>query len=195
MGRPANRWVVVGLGNPGRAYARSRHNAGAMAVETLSERITAPLKRHKSGCLVGEARLKTEKVVVARTTSYMNESGRPVAALLRWYKVDPSKLIVIHDELDIPFGQVRVKVGGGTAGHNGLASLVSHLGSRDFVRVRIGISRPRGVRDTVDYVLAEFSAAERKELPLVLEAASDAVERIVALGPERAMNEINTRPT
>src|SRR5918912_2310725 len=138
------RWIVVGLGNPGREYERTRHNLGAVVVERLLERGGGSLKRHRSGCLTAETRLGDRDVVVARPTSYMNESGRPVAALVRWYKAEPARLIVVHDELDLPFGDVRVKVEGGTAGHNGLASLVAHLGTKDFVRVRAGISKPRG---------------------------------------------------
>ena len=187
----AGPWIVVGLANPGKRYERTRHNAGGMVLEILLERAGGRLKRHKSGCLVSEIALSGERAVLARPTSFMNESGLPVRDLLRWYKAVPEKLIAIHDDLDIPFGQVRVKLGGGTAGHHGLDSLVAHLGTKEFVRVRVGVSRPRG--EAVDYVLGEFSGAERKELPFVLERAADAVERVVASGTERAMNEYNTR--
>lgn len=187
------RWIVVGLGNPGERYARTRHNAGYMVVSVLLERAGMRLKTHKSGCVVAETNLAGRPVVLARPTSYMNESGNPVRALVRFYKVPPEQLILVHDEIDIPFGSVRIKSGGGTAGHNGLASVGSHLGTKDFVRVRVGVSRPRGRQDPADYVLGEFSAAERSELPLVLDGAADAVERILEVGVERTMNEVNTR--
>ena len=187
------RWVVVGLGNPGRNYAGTRHNAGAMALDVLLGRTSGSLKSHKSGCAIAEVTLEGHRVVLARPMSYMNESGRPVRSLVSWYKSNAQRLIVVHDELDIPFAQVRVKTGGGTAGHNGLGSLVAHLGTKDFLRVRIGVGRPREGRDPVGYVLEGFSAAERKELPDVLERAADAVERILEVGAERAMNEFNTR--
>lgn len=187
-----DRTVVVGLGNPGAEYAGTRHNAGARVVELLAERVSGTWKRHKTGCLVAEAQLAGERVVLARPTSYMNESGRPVGSLLRWYKTSPTELIVVHDEIDIPFGEVRIKVGGGTAGHNGLGSLIAHLGTKDFIRVRVGVGRPRG-RGAAGHVLDGFSGAERKELPDLLERAADAVERILEAGTERAMNEVNTR--
>ncbi len=189
------RWVVVGLGNPGERYAKTRHNIGAMTIELLLDRAAARSKRHRSGCLIAEASLGGERVVIARTASFMNESGRPVGELVRWYKTDPHRLIVVHDELDIPFGEIRIKEGGGTAGHNGLGSLVSHLGTKDFMRVRVGIGRPRGSKEAGDHVLAAFSSSERKELEFVLNDAADAVERILEVGIERAMNEVNTRAT
>jgi PTH1 family peptidyl-tRNA hydrolase len=188
-----DRHLVVGLGNPGERYAQTRHNAGALAIDLLVERTGGKLKSHKSGCLVAEGSLSGERVVLARPTSYMNESGRPIAGLVRWYKQPPSNLVVVHDELDIPFGEVRVKSGGGTAGHNGLGSIVNHLGTKDFVRIRVGIGRPPGAKGAVGHVLNGFSAGERKELPFVLGEAADAVEAIVAHGVERAMNEFNTR--
>jgi peptidyl-tRNA hydrolase, PTH1 family len=187
------RWVVVGLGNPGERYAATRHNAGAMAIGPLLERTGSRLTSHKSGCLVAETRIATRRAVLARPASYMNDSGRPIGALMRFYKADPGDLVVLHDEIDIPFGEVRIKCGGGTAGHNGLRSIVAHLGTQGFTRVRIGIGRPRGASDPVDHVLEGFSGAERKELPSVLADAADATERIIERGPERAMNEVNTR--
>lgn len=190
----SDRWAVVGLGNPGPKYEDTRHNLGIHVLQELLDRVGSPrTKSHKSGCLVAEVRLEGESVVLARTTSYMNESGRPVAALVRYFKIPVARLIVVHDEIDIPFGEVRVKVGGGTAGHNGLRSIVNHLGP-DFVRIRVGASRPRGGRGAVDHVLSQLSSAERKELPDVVTRAADAVELILSGGAERAMNEINTRP-
>jgi PTH1 family peptidyl-tRNA hydrolase len=185
------RWIVVGRGNPGDRYSGNRHNAGARALEGLLRRAGASLRKHKSGALVGEGAVGGERVVLARPAVLMNDSGRPVQGLLRWYKSPPERLIVLHDELDIPFGGVRVKQGGGTAGHNGLRSLVSHLSGADFNRVRIGISRPRSGRDAVVYVLGDFSTAERKDLPDLLERAADATERIIEAGPEAPMNTCN----
>ena len=188
-----DRYIVVGLGNPGDKYARTRHNIGVMTVEKLLERTGTSFKSHKSGCLIAETQLGDERVVLARPTTYMNDSGRPVRELSRWYKAPPEHLIVVHDELDLPFSEIRVKSGGGTAGHNGLGSIVSHLGTKDFLRVRVGIGRPPGRKEAVGHVLNEFSAGERKELPDVIERAADAVEEVLNAGVERAMNVYNTR--
>lgn len=183
----------MGLGNPGARYERTRHNAGVFVIEELLERNGTSFKRHKSGCVVAETGTGEQRMVLARPMSYMNESGRPVRELVRWYKVPTEHLLVVHDEIDIPFGQVRVKLGGGTAGHNGLNSVASHLGTKEFARVRIGVSRPRGTKEAADYVLSEFSSAERRELDDIVGRAADAVERITEVGLERAMNEVNTR--
>jgi PTH1 family peptidyl-tRNA hydrolase len=187
------RWIIVGLGNPGPRYENTRHNVGVQVLELLLERAGASLKSHKSGCLAAETNIAGEKVVLARAMSYMNESGGPVGRLVRWYKAAPDHLIVVHDEIDIPFGEIRVKFGGGTAGHNGLRSLASHLGTNEFIRIRVGVSRPRGQREAADHVLDEFSRAERSELSDILDRAGDAVESIVSNGVERTMNEVNTR--
>jgi PTH1 family peptidyl-tRNA hydrolase len=189
-----DRFIVAGLGNPGERYEKTRHNLGARVVELLVERMGTRLKRHKSGCLVAEGRLAGSAVVLARPTTYMNDSGRPLARLMRFYKQPPARLLVVHDELDLAFGVMRVKSGGGTAGHNGVASLVAHLHSKDFLRLRIGVGRPPGGRDPVDYVLSQFTSTERGELELVLQEAAAAVERVIEVGAERAMNELNTRP-
>jgi PTH1 family peptidyl-tRNA hydrolase len=188
----SDRWAVVGLGNPGPRYEGTRHNVGVKVLEELVDRTGARLKSHKSGCLVAESRLAGESVVLAGPTSYMNESGRPVASLVRYFKIAPERLVIVHDELDVPFGEVRIKSGGGTAGHNGLKSIVPHIG-QDFVRIRVGVSRPRGRQDPADYVLSDFSPAERKELAEIIDRAADAVEAVIERGVERAMNEINTR--
>jgi peptidyl-tRNA hydrolase, PTH1 family len=187
------RWIVFGLGNPGEKYARTRHNAGVLVIGDLLERTSSRLKSHKSGALIAEVQLAGERAVLARSTGYMNESGRPLAQLARFYKTPPERVIVVHDELDIPFGEVRLKFGGGTAGHNGLKSVGNHLSTKEFVRVRVGISRPKGQLDPVDYVLQGFSRAERAELPEIVQRAGDAVERVLEAGVERAMNEFNTR--
>jgi peptidyl-tRNA hydrolase, PTH1 family len=188
-----DRRLLAGLGNPGSQYARNRHNAGALALEELAARAGVSFKRHKSGCFVAEAELSGERVVLARPISYMNESGRPLRALAAFYKIDAGHIVVLHDEIDIPFGEVRIKFGGGTAGHNGLKSIVAHLGTQDFVRVRIGVSRPRGEHGATGHVLGDFSASERAELPILLDRVADAVERILEVGIDRAMNEVNAR--
>ena len=183
----------MGLGNPGDRYERTRHNAGAMVIAELAGRERLSLKRHKTGCLVAETGIGDRRLVLTRPTAFMNESGRQVAQLVRWYKAPPDRVVVVHDEIDIPFGDIRIKLGGGTAGHNGLRSVASHLGSNDFARVRFGVSRPRGRQDPADYVLLEVSGAERKDLEHLIARAADAVERIVETSVERAMNEVNTR--
>ncbi|HEX2234680.1 MAG TPA: aminoacyl-tRNA hydrolase [Actinomycetota bacterium] len=188
------RLVVVGLGNPGARYEETRHNTGAVVVALLARRAGETLRRHRSGCLAADTTVGGRRAVLARPLTYMNDSGRPVRELVRWYRSSPADLLVVHDELDIPFGQVRVKLGGGIAGHNGLASVVAHLGTRDFGRVRVGISRPAGRRDPVDWVLERFTGSERKQLPEIVERAADAVERVAAAGYEAAMNEFNARP-
>ena len=187
--RAVDRWIVLGLGNPGAKYAGHRHNAGAMVIEELATDRSVNLKRHKSGCLVAEA----GDMVLARPTSYMNESGRQAAALLRFYKTDSDKVVVVHDELDIPFGDIRIKSGGGVAGHNGLKSVAQSIGTKDFVRVRFGISRPPGSRDPADHVLSDFTKAERDDLPSLIEEAKSAVEKVIEHGPDRAMTEVNSR--
>lgn len=189
----SDRWVVVGLGNPGPRYSDTRHNLGAMTLDVLVERASSKLKSHKSGCLIAEVDLGGEPVVLARPTSYMNDSGRPVGQLVRFFRVSPERVVVLHDELDIPFGEVRVKFGGGIAGHNGLRSIVQHLRTEEFGRVRMGIGRPRGKEGAVGKVLDSFSGVERKELPEILGRAADAAESIVGDGIERAMNVYNTK--
>ena len=185
------RWIIAGLGNPGPKYADTRHNVGAMVLDDLVQRTGASMKRHKAGAFVGETNLAGERVVLARSVGYMNESGRPVGALARFYKTPPEQVIVIYDEMDIPFGEVRLKFGGGVAGHNGARSVRDHLGTPDFVRVRTGIGRPRD--EAIDHVLDRFTGSQRKELPDLIQRAADAVERVLEVGVERAMNEINTR--
>lgn len=182
-------WLVVGLGNPGPSYAGNRHNIGAMVVELLADRSSAHLKRHKARALAATARLGVApggapgpSAVLGVPMSYMNESGGPVKGLLSFYSLGPDRLIVVHDELDIPFGQVRLKFGGGEGGHNGLRSISSAVGTRDYLRVRMGIGRPPGRMDAADYVLRDFSGEQRGELPLFLQDGADAVEELSTLG-------------
>jgi peptidyl-tRNA hydrolase, PTH1 family len=181
-------WLVVGLGNPGPSYAGNRHNAGFMVVDLLAERSGSRLKSHRSRADVAETRLAGARAVLARPHSFMNLSGGPVVAVRNFYKVDVSRVIVIHDELDIPFGAVRLKRGGGDNGHNGLRSISSAFGSRDYLRVRVGIGRPPGRMDAADFVLRDFTPTERRELPLLLEHAADSVEMLITDGLEPTQN-------
>jgi PTH1 family peptidyl-tRNA hydrolase len=187
---PDDRNLVVGLGNPGPRYAGTRHNAGALVVDVLAARVGGRLKAHKSRSDVLEGRLADRPLVLARPRSFMNESGGPVAGLLRFYKIPLDRLVVVHDELDLPFGALRLKQGGGDGGHNGLRSVSAALG-RDYLRVRFGIGRPPGRQDPADYVLRDFSAAERKELDFHLDRAADAVEALLGDGLEAAQNRFN----
>lgn len=183
-----DRELVVGLGNPGPRYAGTRHNAGFMVVELLATRMGGRFKAHKGRCDVVEGRLAGKPVVLVKPKAYMNESGGPVASISRFYKVPVARIIVVHDDLDLPYGTVRLKRGGGDGGHNGLRSTTHALGSREFARVRFGIGRPPGRQDPADYVLREFSAAERKELPYLIDRAADAVEALLAQGLDAAQN-------
>ncbi len=182
-------WLVVGLGNPGPSYAGNRHNVGAMVVAELASRAGAKLARHKSRASAASARLGTAPggapgpaAVLAVPSSYMNESGGPVSSLLKYYSLPTDRLVVVHDELDIPFGQVRLKASGGEGGHNGLRSISGSIGTREYVRVRVGIGRPPGRMDPADYVLRNFSSTERKELDFLIGDAADAVEFVAAHG-------------
>ena len=185
-------WLVVGLGNPGPAYAGNRHNVGAMVVDLLAARMSARFKAHKARAEVVEGRLGAQRVVLAKPRSYMNESGGPVAALLGYFSVPVDRLVVVHDELDLPYGGLRLKLGGGDNGHNGLKSLRRSLGTGDFHRVRVGIGRPPGRMDAATFVLRDFSGAERTTLELEVDRAADAVEALVTQGLDTAQNTFNT---
>jgi PTH1 family peptidyl-tRNA hydrolase len=188
---PGDRWLVVGLGNPGPEYVRNRHNAGRMVAELLASRMGARFKRHRARAGIAEGMLAGAPVTLAIPRAYMNLSGGPVAALRDFYKIPPGRIVVLHDELDVPFGDIRLKLGGGAGGHNGLRSVTAALGSPDYPRVRIGIGRPPGRMDPATFVLRDFSAAERKELPLLLERAADAVEALIQDGIGPAQNEFH----
>lgn len=183
-----DRWLIVGLGNPGPTYAGNRHNVGFMVLDLLAERVGGKFKAHKGRADVVEGRLAGAPVVLAKPKSYMNESGGPVASVRGFFKVPIEQLIVVHDELDIPYGALRLKRGGGDNGHNGLRSLTRSLGSRDYLRVRVGIGRPPGRQDAADFVLEDFRAAERKDLPFYIDRAADAVEALMTVGLEAAQN-------
>lgn len=184
--------LVVGLGNPGPQYAKTRHNLGFMVADILAARMGAPFKVHKrSGAEVVTGRLGGRSVILAKPRTYMNESGRQVGPLAKFYSVAPGDLIVVHDELDIDFGRIRLKLGGGEGGHNGLRSVANALGTKDFQRVRIGVGRPPGRKDPAAFVLEPFSAGERPEVPAICEQAADAAELLLSLGVEPAQNQVH----
>ena len=191
-------WLVVGLGNPGKEYAGTRHNVGEDCVRLLAERHDAPLKAGRNNALVGEARFAAgadvERVVLAFPITYMNESGQAVGALVRRYKIeDPGKIIVVHDELDLDPGVLRLKAGGGLAGHNGLRSITQHLKTQDFLRVRIGVGKPPHKDRGADHVLNRVPAAQRELIDSVVAEAADAVETIVAEGIDAAMRQFHVK--
>jgi len=189
-------WLIVGLGNPGPSYSGHRHNVGAMVVDELAARTGANL-RTKGRAVWADVRLsahaEASRAVIAKPLSFMNESGGPVAGLLGFYKIPVENLIVIHDELDISFAEVRLKLGGGEGGHNGLRSITKSVGTRDYLRVRVGIGRPPGRMDPADYVLHAFSGSERSEVPLLIGDAADAVECLVADGLVAAQQQWHSR--
>lgn len=188
-------WMVVGLGNPGPEYAATRHNVGYQVTDELAHRLGGRWKAHRAGRVsfveghLGGA--PGVRVVLGRGRCFMNESGAAVAALLRFYKGAPDRLVVIHDELDLPYGDLRVKLGGGDNGHNGLRSVRGSLGTGDFYRVRVGIGRPPGRQDPAAYVLKPFSSTEAKELDLHVQRAADAVESLLTEGLERTQTHFN----
>ncbi len=185
------RWLVVGLGNPGPRYAGTRHNAGFLVADLLAERLHSRFKAHRGRADLVEGRLAGRPVVIAKPKAFMNLSGGPVASVSRFFKIPVERLIVVHDELDLDYGRLRLKAGGGDNGHNGLKSLRSALGSGEFFRVRVGIGRPPGRQDPADYVLKDFAVAERKELPFHVDRAADAVQALLELGLDAAQNRFN----
>ena len=187
-------FVVVGLGNPGKEYARTRHNVGEEVVNLLAERTGANFKVGRDRAKVAEVTLAGHRCVLAFPLTYMNESGQAVGALAKRYHLDdPAQLIVVHDELDLPPAQIRVKVGGGLAGNNGLRSITQHLKTQDYLRVRIGIGKPPNPDRGAAHVLAKFSRADREQMDVAIQRAADAVEMLIGHGPEQAMNTFNVR--
>jgi PTH1 family peptidyl-tRNA hydrolase len=190
---PGNTWLVVGLGNPGPGYASHRHNVGQMVVDELASRIGATFKKHKTPAQVAEGFLRPggPKLVLAKSNSYMNTSGGPVAALLKFYSLPLERLIVVHDELDIPFDTVKLKTGGGHGGHNGLRDIAKAADSPEYTRVRVGVGRPPGRQDPADFVLQGFSSTERAVLPNLLSDAADAVELVITDGLLAAQQKVH----
>ncbi|APE18575.1 aminoacyl-tRNA hydrolase [Mycolicibacterium pallens] len=184
--------LVVGLGNPGPQYAKTRHNLGFMVADVLAARMGGQFQVHKrSGAEIVTGRLAHRPVVLAKPRTYMNESGRQVGPLAKFYSVMPADIIVIHDELDIDFGRIRLKLGGGEGGHNGLRSVANSMGTKNFQRVRIGVGRPPGRKDPAAFVLEPFTAAERSEVPAICEQAADATELLIEVGLETAQNQVH----
>ena len=180
---------MVGLGNPGPTYAGNRHNVGFMVLDLLAERVGSRFKAHKGRADVVEGRLAGSPAVLAKPKSYMNESGGPVSAVRRYFEVPLEQVVVVHDELDIPYGALRLKRGGGDNGHNGLRSITSSTGSKDYLRVRVGIGRPPGRQDPADFVLKDFSSTERRELAFHVDRSADAVEALLT-GPLEAVQNV-----
>ena len=177
-------WLIVGLGNPGPRYAATRHNIGQMVVDELAGGRGERFREHKAGARVAVTRVRPggDRIVLAKPNSFMNTSGTPVAALARFYSVAPENVVVVHDELDIPFDSIRMKIGGGHGGHNGVRDIARTLTTPDFLRVRAGIGRPPGRQDPADWVLAPFGSVEQKTLPIFISDAADAVEQLVDEG-------------
>lgn len=190
-------WLIVGLGNPGAEYKGNRHNVGQMVLDELAGRIGAGFKTHKARAQVLEGRLGIggPRVVLAKPMSYMNVSGGPVAALASFYGIGPDHVVAVHDEIDILFNTVKLKIGGGEGGHNGLRDISKALATKDYLRVRVGVGRPPGRMDTADYVLRDFGTAERKELPFLLDEAADAVELLVREGLTAAQQKFHPART
>ena len=185
-------WLIVGLGNPGPEYARHRHNVGFMVADLVAQRAGLRFSRHRRvAAEVAEGRLRIggPRIVLVKPLTFMNLSGGPVAGLAQFYKVPVAQVVAVHDELDVPFEQLRLKQGGGEGGHNGLRSMSSSLGGKDYVRVRFGIGRPPGRQNPADFVLSDFSTVERKELDFFVDRAADAVEMVVERGLEPAQNQ------
>jgi PTH1 family peptidyl-tRNA hydrolase len=189
-------WIVVGLGNPGPKYEQTRHNVGYLVTDELATRMGGRWKQSRSGrAVVIEGRLAGQpgvRAVLGRTHGYMNESGGPMSGLLKFYKAEPAQLVVVHDEIDLPYGDIRVKFGGGDNGHNGLKSVRKALGTGDYFRVRLGVGRPPGRQEPADWVLKPFGSAERRELDLHIVRTADAVESLITVGLERTQNTFNS---
>ncbi len=192
-GTPAD-LLVVGLGNPGEEYARTRHNVGAEVVELLAARHGAKLKKGKERARVDQVRVGGKLIALAIPLTYMNDSGESVGLLARRYGVEPEQVVIVHDELDLPVAALKIKSGGGLAGHNGLRSIKAHLHSDAFQRVRIGVGKPVSKERGADHVLNRFGKRERAEIDVTIEQAADAVETIAADGVDAAMNRFNTTP-
>ncbi|WJZ65504.1 aminoacyl-tRNA hydrolase [Kocuria rosea] len=188
-------WLVVGLGNPGPEYARTRHNVGQMVLDELASRLGGTFKVHKTRAQVLESRLRPggPRVVLAKPMTYMNTSGGPVAGLAKFYGIPAERVIAVHDEIDIPFAALKLKIGGGEGGHNGLRDMSKALSTKDYYRVRVGVGRPPGRMDAASYVLKPFSSTEGKELPFLLDDAADAVEHLVDHGLLEAQQRFHGR--
>jgi PTH1 family peptidyl-tRNA hydrolase len=179
-----NTWLIAGLGNPGPGYAGNRHNVGQMVLDVLAARLGGKFGTSKARAVVLEGRLGIggPRLVLAKPLTYMNLTGGPVSQLAKFYGIEPDHVVAVHDEIDIPYNTIKLKIGGGEGGHNGLRDISKALGTKDYLRVRVGVGRPPGRQEAADYVLRDFSTAEKKDLPILLEEAADAVESVVLDG-------------
>lgn len=184
-------YLIVGLGNPGSDYRHNRHNVGFMVVDALAEKAAIPLRRIEFRAVVGKGKLDDRRLILAKPQTYMNDSGQAVAPLINFYKVPVENLLVIHDDLDLPFGTLRLRPSGGTGGQRGMESIVDKLWTRDFARLRVGIGRPPGRMDPRDYVLHDFDDGQKERLPEIMDAAVSAVRMFIMDGIEKAMNTFN----
>ena len=193
-------WLIVGLGNPGAKYAGNRHNVGQMVLDVLAAQTGARFARHlRASAMVAEGRLGVTaagapgpRVVLAKSLTFMNVSGGPVAGLAKYYGIEPERVVVVHDEVDIPFDTIKLKLGGGEGGHNGLRDITKALGTRDYLRVRVGVGRPPGRMDTADYVLRDFAGSEREALPFLIGNAAEAVQMLITEGLLSAQGKFHT---
>lgn len=183
--------LIVGLGNPGVGYSGNRHNVGSMVIGELARRVGGRFRSHKAGADVVEAQLAGRRTVLARPRCFMNVSGPAVATTARFFKVPPADVVVIHDDLDLDHGVLKLKRGGGEGGHNGLRSISASLGSRDYLRVRFGIGRPPGRMDPADFVLRDFSVVQRRDLELLVDRCADAVEQLLVQGLAATQNQVH----
>lgn len=185
--------IIVGLGNPGNEYAKTRHNVGFMLIDALAEHLNITLWKDKFNAQIAEGRIGAEKILLVKPQTYMNNSGEAVGPLMRWYKLEPEDIIVAHDDMDIPAGTIRIRKKGSSGGHNGIKSLISHIGSENFARVRLGIGRPLPGWSVVKHVLAPFPAEDKAEVDKAIEYLIPAVECIVSDGLDIAMNKYNPK--
>ncbi len=189
----ASTFLVVGLGNPGREYRETRHNIGFMVIDRLGETLNCKLMKVQSKAIIGITKLEGNKIILAKPQTYMNLSGQAVSALAHFYKIGLDHIIVAHDDVDLPFGQIRMRPGGGSAGQKGIASIIERLGSQDFARLRMGIGRPPGQREAADYVLKTFSKADAEFLPEFINRGAEAVRSFIIEGIDNAMNRFNPK--
>lgn len=186
-------WLIAGLGNPGAQYAATRHNIGYMVLDLLAQRMGTKLSKHRrANADAAEGQLEGHRVVLVRSRTYMNESGGPIKAAADYAKIPPERIVLVYDEIDIPFDTIKLKVGGGEGGHNGVRSTKKALGTGDFYRVRVGVGRPPGRQDAADHVLRPFTSTERKTLPLLVDNAADAVELLLSQGLPAAQLKYHT---
>ncbi len=184
-------FLIAGLGNPGPEYRQNRHNVGFMVADALAEAANIPLRRVEFRAIVGKGEFAGERIVLAKPQTYMNDSGQAVGSLVQFYKIPLDQVLIVHDDLDLPFGTLRLRPAGGTGGQRGMESIVAWLGTRAFARLRVGIGRPPGRMDPRDYVLHDFDPPEQADLPVVLTTAVDAIRRFITDGIEKAMNDFN----